>query len=390
MFGRTNSIILSNKTNNTGATVTAINKTGAIITSGSKVWLNENQQTQGSSYQIAANISDQYKGVISRSGNFGWVDNYLCSFGSDTSTKVSSLTANAACVKYGEDGSTFIMNNYTTCRIDENAQYTIKYRYMRGNYFINNVQKVVRVNTSDGSVIEELGGNINGSYVMIFVINDVFYQAAKSANKYIYNGTSYDQLSINITNGENFYPVDVTSDNRYVIGGTGAYFSNASNNCLRILEVIDEDNLKILTQSEMPAELQEFYSTPCNIVFNPYTSILTVTGYRTSSYAVMKYENGTWTPISVDLELGDLVVFGSLTLSDDLTKACYTTYDEGVTSTARSMIANLTSTSGYAAVPYRFYNMNENTITGYAGNDTEPDREVIVGVGSVPSVNNGG
>ena len=30
------------------------------------------------------------------------------------------------------------------------------------------------------------------------------------------------------------------------------------------------------------------------------------------------------------------------------------------------------------------YNINENTITGYAGNDASPDEEVVVGIASVP------
>lgn len=367
-----------------GATVTAINKMGATIFTGQKVWLNENQQTAGSSYEFAeTGYTIYYGGVISRSGNFGWRNNKLYSIGADTATFVNDFTAKMDIVKYGEDGSTFIMSNYTTRRIDEKAQYTIDYCYIGDDYFMNSQNKVVRVNITDGSIIEELN-TVNSPYNQVFEINGVFYNTA--GYKFVYNGSTYEQIKITSNTSTYLCPVGVTIDNKYVICSDTKNFASSSVAKLRIVEMVDEDNIKLLTQSEMPVELQEFYATPCNIVFNPYTGILTVTGYITSSYAVMKYENGTWTPIPVDLGLDDLTTCGVLTLSDDLTRACYG-YNNG---TQYWIIANLTSTSGYAAVPYRFYNVNENTITGYAGNDTEPDNEVVVGIASVPVVDNGG
>lgn len=373
-----------------GATVTAINKTGSTITTGQKVWLNENAQTQGSSYQIeniASSAVANSSGVLSRSGTFAWRNNYLFSIGADSATNIGSFTGNASRVKYGINDSVFIMDQYDSYRIDETIQFAVNYRYIKDNYFASSVNEVVQLNVADGSLVSSLG-KIGSMYYSLFVINDKFYSVGSSAYKYTHNGTSFEQTQINITNGATFYPIDVTADNRYVIGATSDAYSNSTNPpMLRIIEVIDEDNLKMLTQSEMPADLQEFYSNDGNFVFNPYTGILTAVDYNGTSYVVMKYENGTWTKLTIDLGIGEEPLKGSLTLSDDLTRACIAYGSSGAW---YSYIINLTTIEGYAAVPYRFYNVTENTITGYAGNDAETDGEVIVGIGSVPSVDNGG
>jgi hypothetical protein len=92
----------------------------------------------------------------------------------------------------------------------------------------------------------------------------------------------------------------------------------------------------------------------------------------------MKYENGSWTKLPIDLGVSEPLK-GSLTLSDDLTRCCVA---YGSTGSWYSYIINLETTGGYSAVPYRFYNVNENTITGYAVNDAEIDTEVEVCVAS--------
>jgi hypothetical protein len=381
-----------------GEQVTAINKTGAMITSGSKVWLNENQQTQGSSYSIenSATSTPYYaSGVLSRTGQWAWRKGGLFSIGADSAIKVSDFSSYAVCVKYGADGSVFLMGDNSSTmrsyRVDEIAQYTYNGRFLGEDYFINSSDNstIVQVNLSDGTVIKTLGKPSSYTPACMFKINDCFYALSTSSaivTKYKYNGESFEQSSIS-SNSVGMYPIDVTTDKRYVIGAMSPNYSNYSSGTqLRILEVIDEDNLHMLTQAEMPADLQEYYSAEGFFTFNPYTGILTAVKRNSTDYVVMKYENGYWTKLPIDLGVSEPLK-GSLTLSDDLTR-CSIAY--GSTGSWYAYIINLETTSGYSAVPYRFYNVNENTITGYAGNDTEPDMEVIVGVGSVPSVNNGG
>lgn len=389
-----------------GEQVTAINKTGTVITTGQKVWLNENAQIQGSNYNLAnLSVTDaSYVGLISRTGNFGWCANKLYSIGSDTATYISDLsTKNGYLFKYMDNGSVFKCYGANcqgqATRVDENAQYILDtayplsgnlfYRYTTGDY-TGNVQEI---NLNDGSVIKTYKVGYSSAKIPWAVINGKIYTLESNARRWTLNeDLTTTQDTYTFENATTLYAAGTTIDNRYVIAATDEAFSvGAADSYLRLVEVIDENTLKCLTQSEMPEDLQEFYSKSCRMVFNPYTGILTVSAYGGLSYAVMKYENGTWTKLPVDLGLENYpnkFLQTVITVSDDLSRACV-----GIGATPYNLqpyIINLTSTSGYTAVPYRFYNVTENTITGYAGNETEADGEVIVGVGSVPSVNNGG
>ena len=105
-----------------GATVSAINKTGAAISQGDKVWINSNVQTAGGNYKL-----DNYGGrysrcpVISRTGNFGWNYSVLLSIGAESATSVGSFSATSQCIRYLSASSMFIDNN----RVDDTAQYAM-------------------------------------------------------------------------------------------------------------------------------------------------------------------------------------------------------------------------------------------------------------------------
>jgi hypothetical protein len=92
----------------------------------------------------------------------------------------------------------------------------------------------------------------------------------------------------------------------------------------------------------------------------------------------MKYENGEWTKVAVDLTLfSGCTITGPITLSDDLTRACLM---QNYSSSYYASIYNLPTTEGYGAIAYNTRNITENTITGYAMADAEPNETVTVSV----------
>ena len=394
MLGKTNAVIGAG--GGGGATVTAINKTGTTITAGSKVWLNENVQTEGSNYNLSSlTITDtSLVGLISRTGNFGWCANKLYSIGSESATFISDLSTRAGYLyKYMDNGSVFKCYgaNYQgqATRIDENAQYVLNEAYpLSGNLFYRNISNkghIQEINLEDGSVVKTYNIGYGSAKIPWAVINGKVYCLDSTQYRWTLNDDlTTKQETYTFVNATTLFAAGTTTDNKYVVAGTDEAFSaGSSGNYLRLVEVIDENTLKCLQQSEMPEDLQEFYSTYCRIAFNPYTGILTVAAFGKSSYAIMKYENGTWTKLPVDLDLENYsgkFLQTAITVSDDLTRAYV-----GIGASPYNLqpyIINLETTSGYAAVPYKYYNITENTQTGYAGNDAEPNGEVIVNVAS--------
>ena len=393
MQGNTNAVI--GKGGGSGATVTAINKTGSTITTGQKVWLNENAQMADSSYKFAGVNEQNY---LSRSGNFAYANGKTYSITNESATSVGSISAGSGEITYMADNSVFA--NYG--RVDGVSQYSLPItNYHFGDDYFGFDGKFNKINMTDGSVIQSWTLGSGATYTVqseTCKVGNYFYRLSHNSTYSIKvtlndDGTATGvRYNFSYVDTNSRYPIGVTVDNKYIIADSVS--SNlGSSGYLRIIEVIDEDNFKELPQSEMPTELQKYFSTAKGyFVFNPYTGILTAVDSTSIDYVVMKYENGEWKTIPVTLALPeDITSFTSgLVVSDDLSRASISYKATQYGSYAYSHIHNLTTTQGYAAVPYRFYNVTENTITGYAGNDTEADGEVIVGIGSVPSVDNGG
>lgn len=245
---------------------------------------------------------------------------------------------------------------------------------------------------SNGTIINTFTNSdttyLNSHFNLIKVGNYIYRVSGTAKYKWLldYENLTVTRSSYTFTNTPYQYeiiPAGVTADNKYIL--CSQYNPvDSNNNYLWMIEVLEDGNLRGLTQSEMPVDMQKWFSTKCSFVFNPYTGILTVNEYRGSDYGIYKYENGTWTQLPIDLGLAEgTQLAGAITVSDDLTRACYGYYYSGAYVYQPAKIVNLETVSGYAVVPYRFYNVTENTITGYAGNDAEVDEEVVVGVASV-------
>jgi len=363
----------------TGTQIAAINKTGAVINEGDKVWLNKNIKIQGSNYKVTNSSNAYYNdGVLNRAGTFGCNANALYSFGESSAKWISNpFSISPTSVRYCADNSTFVFNSSgnMSVRIDEQNifQLTSMTPIAEDWFYESNTNSIHKLNMKTGEIIETLGTVPYFDDAAMTRINNTIHSFTGYAYSYAYENGAFVQKNRTIENSSVFYPVAVTLDNKYIVASDQEYYSNRQYYAggLRLVKVIDEFTFKVLSQSEMPAELQEWYNKDACVVFNQYTGVLTLSSYTANTYAMFKYENDIW--VKLNLDLGNIIPRSSLTVSDDLTRAFCRDSSTGYTT-----IIDLVDLSGYMTVPYRAYNMSENTITGYAANTAGPDEQVKV------------
>ncbi|MBR6515434.1 MAG: hypothetical protein IKT40_01115 [Bacilli bacterium] len=369
-----------------GDTVTAINKTGAVINEGDKVWLQKDAQVGGTSFNISS--GNNRVGFITRTGN-NVFNSYGSKFYSVTSSGLTeiqkiSVSIYAQTLKYMANGTTFLAPYNTkddSSRVDENAQVMLPDLYypICDDLFMVNGRNwyLYKLNLD---TFEEVKGwyfeNNALTSTNIFIIGNKLYVQGKmfelpENGGTIPSGTTGTTVS-GLPSSQTY--MGVTSDGKYLL----TCYSNSltSGSTLTIHEVVNETKFRLVQASELPAEFQPFYNGASQpvCIFNPYTGVLTCVVPQTQQYLVAKYENGSWNvlPITLNHEGNDLQC---LTVADDFSRVCYIS---GTTSKYNNTIANLETTSGYAAIPYKTYNINEQTLTGKAKASAENGAEVEV------------
>ena len=85
MLGKTNACV-GGSSSGGGETLTAVNKTGATINKGDKVWLNDNARDGGTKFNVG-----KYRGLITRSGEAAWCDASTYSLDKDSATKIGNV-----------------------------------------------------------------------------------------------------------------------------------------------------------------------------------------------------------------------------------------------------------------------------------------------------------
>lgn len=377
-----------------GKVISATNKTNSTIIKGDKVWINRDIYLPGSSY-VAFNQSSGYplNGILSLSGNFAWISNGLYNISSTSAIRIGDFITIGQNMKYLDNNSIF-KNSY---RIDEIKQYSLdpindSYRPINENYFYNSrvaENKIYRINIDSGNIEKVFTCEKNlfnkDSWVKV---KDYFYKLGdrSSTKKYLINEdpSTLVESDFEWVGGLSQalpYTLGVTQDAKYII--TGTYSGRQIDTNLRIIEYIKEDQLRILPVTEMPEDLQRFYSNRvANITFNPYTGILTLCTSNTQDYVIMQYKEGQWIRLNINLNLPQEANFcGYVTLSKDLDRALYT-YKNSSSSYWFQNIVNLSNFEGNIAVPYQTYNINKDTLTGYALENCESNAILSVSVAS--------
>lgn len=397
-----------------GATVNAINKTGAMITTGKKVWLNQYSQEAGNKLEFTTQYALT---TVSRDGDFVMTNQTASAspmtiYSADGDLSLSTVTSinqqagKIGTVKYGPDNSMFLLpisGQGGTSRIDGEKQWTnTTYWYQGDNIFSyqnSSTYEYYKIDLETGNILKTYVATDGSTYQSI-PYGAVFLKGRIYSGVY-YFGYKYYTLDdetgkavandYTLGNGGNSSCsfLSVTSDEKFIIGfsnsstAQGAFANSSYNNGLRIISVVDY-GLTIMSQTEMPQDLQRWYDKSCFIVFNPYTGILTCTEKLGTDYGVYKYENGKWKTIIIDLEGVFTSTFpkftSGLVVSDNLSRCAVAVGD--TISGYRGRVINLTTIKGYTANSYKAYLVNDETITGYAKSEAEANQEVKVNIAS--------
>lgn len=376
-----------------GAKIEVLNKTGAVINQGDKVWLSENVQEAGSSYTVGSgNVNSTANSYIDRTGNFAVFNGAMYSVDSEKLTSIGNAPQQYINLLYYDDDNSvvFYYNSYIY-RVDSNMQFSKSAAGYYGDGFITTSgmfsgggYPLYKINMTDGKTLKTYA--LPYSTKPTVVIGDIVYIISSPLKYYDLTEGEYPTTILtektgtllNNTVNRSANLVGVTADKRYIITCTLTYAYN--NGYLTMYEVVSKTQLRQLSMSEMPEDLQAFYGTKGSYTFNPYTGVLTATASEGTSYAVVKYENGEWTKIPVDLPAFNRKFYGYLTVSDDLSRAMVVCQNGGYT---QSYIVNLTTLDGYTAIPYKPYAVNENTITATALAESQPNEPTQVQIGSV-------
>ena len=370
-----------------GSTVTAINKTGAAISQGDKVWINNGSQVADSRLEVNQVVSGSVIGpVIDPSGTFGWSASVKYSLTADTITKLGETPAgmNAGKVVYGAGNSMFLHGDTGAQRCDSINQYSLgdfSNLITNGSYMLigngNGTLKKIDLNT--GEVLKTYSKTASNSGWYVSFGNIVYHigVGGSEAKKWTIDDEtlSVTETSIPFDNGPAMYPIGVTADGKYIICGRNTQLTFSTTSFVRIVERISEDHLKSLPENEIPADLQPYFGAKKGFIsFNPNNGILAVVVSPTD-YVVMQYKNGSWHKLNIDLgypENATEVTCG-VSFSNDMNRCSigYKSTTTGVTTQAR--FVNLTTVTGYVAVPYKPFNINAETVTGVAKNGASVD-----------------
>lgn len=373
-----------------GATVTAINKTGASINSGDKVWLNQNSTIAGSHYNTGddSGSGSINTGVIYPTGNKIFVVGYIGNLTVTEYTRIGEAVNRGA---YGNtrylDNGGFVCSTFTIggCQyFDENNNIDIGSYFHIGENYFQDISGTYAIDLRTGEIQTTWTGLPNNQSTDIKIGDYIYRLVSNQPNKYSLpvGGGAVTSSTYNYTGTiSTLYVIDVTKDNKYIICSGRSGKPSVQNINIRLVEVVDENTLHFLSKGEMPVDLQYFYDNNCFINFNKQSGILTCSSYRGTEYVVMKYVNGSWTKLSVDLGIEEgRIIYGAVNFSNDMTRAVVPLNPTDSKDEIR--IVNLTTQSGYIAQQYGFYNVNSNTITGYATEDAVADANFTTNIAS--------
>ena len=398
MLGKTNATISSGGSGGGGATVTAVNKTGAAITSGEKVWLNDGGQVQGSSYQMygwsgTTTYYQSYANVIDPTGQYGSRSSNVYSLTGTEATQISTSFEGV-----GGSHSFYFYDGENEVMLISSAPFSVTnygwfniYNYnvwgydslfiiipgYKSNYCMTDKQTIKTFDYTTGVLSDTytLTTSFSGykSYYFIYLdlYKTIYY--LNGSNSHYFEITNEGLVENNIVlSAKGICPIGCTHDSQFVVCKSTLASTYGQ---LRLLKVNSQFDIVTLTQTEMPADLQDYYEADSCITFNAKTQVLTCTKNNSSDYVVMQYSNGEWEKLNIDLsaELTNYPYWrGCLFLSDDLSRAVLNVGTAANTG-YYGRVVNLTTQSGYIAQNYSPNIITENSITGYAAEDAAAD-----------------
>lgn len=362
-----------------GETVSAINKTGAAISQGDKVWINPEGVNVGNHYQWANDVTFVYPVYGDEHLLVGGTMNKLCAIGALSDTLITDVAA-SYCRKltYLDSGET-IMVNYNGANI------------LKADSLFTNFGKAANVFQSgytttfsarEPTVIKKINVNsleisntwtLNNNVSINAVIDNIAYGYDHGYNQYktytLADDNTFVSESFNhgISFGSNTSAIGITSDRAYaIVAGGNNLIDNISLTFYSMTYNGSKYTFTAVVDSDLPAEIVNIKSA-CKAVFNVKNNILTMSSG--STYLVYKYINGQFVKQNIDLGISSLIPEnGSLycpLFSRDMSRAIVRISNtSGNYSTYTCLLQN--TFADYSLVAYKPYLIAQSTLTGKA------------------------
>lgn len=371
--GKINNMVISGEVDN----ISAVNQTGAAITTGDKVFVKKNAAIGGSKKEIGNNV---ITGLINPAGTKVYYVGHIYDI---ASTVISTTTFDVDWrkqnqpVRYDSQGNLLVgtyllkeavidlgktinQENYAT----ESLYAGSTNRTTIAAYKINSDYETIKTFT----VSESSGGNI-GYYPIVTVIGNKMYVSGKSSpnTNVVYSshfvGTIDDTAdTITLSSRTDNYVVEYTTGDNAIAICTTSICTDSECKGFKFICVDSNYNLgeQFLTNNSDLAQLQ---GLTVNIIFNRNTGILCVGGIEADNYyGIFKYENGDFTTVAINLtdftaKQEDKIV----SICNDFSKLQIGRY---------MYTLQQTSDDGYKAINYQ-PQMGSDVLSGFALNDAE-------------------
>lgn len=399
-----------------GDTVTAVNKTGSAISEGDKVWIQKQTVTAGHVATPSGGYSLNYISGISNDGNYFvyapsnnagnmplW---YINNLETDTFTKVGDsliyMSLNESYpYRYSNDGSTFLSTNIgtntttdSTSKIGENSfrlnhylfvGYDLcMYKYQTAN---STTSAIKILNTNTGETTSLTGSTLHGDY-SIYCIATSSTEICNLSQKVKYildrDNLTYTTNSVSSSNVSCTTPIGVTSDGKVIIAVNRRSGSSSVDTAYTTLQFISNSTTFIGWDTyRYPTRLQKIVNNTTDkyfISFNPNNDILAyIKVGSTTEYGFFKYDTTTetWSEIYIDLSsvlTGTMYPHGFISTTADMTRIGMPVGDSSYSNT-KLRIIQLQSVSGYKYVPYNYYDITSDVLTGFASENIAVDAE---------------
>lgn len=361
-----------------GDTISAVNRTNAVIREGDKVWVNKNSVVPNSKYTWdTPKYYSSYVAISDSTCQVGAYGSNKCYSLKDTSAELieTQATSVGKQVIYTEDGTVLYGASGNA-----NGMYTLTLESL-----------VTKVNNNRSYIIFP---NLYGSYKTSVSLWDIKNGVASKtwsydslrATYFVYNGYVYgiDEYTMNnitlklnedgtMTNMSYRHALDdnvigYTSDLKYIFIGDADTLDLARRTVYRAAPNGDMLKFTRLQDGDLPTKLLTMINS-CSMTFNPVSNILSVA--NETEYLFYKYENEELVELAIDLGIGDLLADGyTITncpfINSDLSRAVIGLNKDDVFYPYTCLIQK---TSDYNLVAYKSYMITADTLTGKANQD---------------------
>ena len=409
-----------------GSTITVKNLTGKTIDANDKVWLNYYYKKGDTNFDVLSSSSGYDLGMLFSNGNTAFCRGELYSIGNDSATKLTSFpsqiayapctgflknTLYATSAFYGSSSQT-----HNKWMLQSNGTYVTLGQYMTplvsnsnsdgwtANYSNNN--STCYIAHYNEKLEQDASFSIKSSSIWTypiygtreFVYNDISYSLLNKGklkldkeNKTISSYSTYSPTNIQCG-----YPFGMTLDNKILICTNadmhhfvendyngGAHNLTKSNSAsIQFYELVEDKTTGELTtvrgytSDEMPPILQPYFSGTNNKAswtWNRFSGVLT--GVTNDSIIAIQYKDGQWTSKEVILPNYTPKITDAISFNDDMSVAFVTG--------SVAKIYNIDDKEEWHAVSYSLANINEDTVTGQAETNAEPETEFPVTIADI-------